>query len=199
MTRYIKQQPATKTSSKVKVKDARQPLLMMAVSLAFILLALSSSAHAQQTVLNVSEGWDIQPTKLTLNKGYVIYSVMGDRCSPKLQITYILDGAKANDVSQVWAAFFNVPGDGLKFFSLPRFHHGTYTRESVTATNYSLIVGDFKTDPNGDGEAHFEVDLTGIPAGTYDVQFGWQTKPIGSVFYRTGTKYGVGFAQIKIP
>ena len=92
-----------------------------------------------------------------------------------------------------------MPGDSLKFFSMPRFHHGTYTREGVTATNYSLIVGDFKTDPNGDGEAHYEVDLTSIPPGTYDAQFGWQTKPIGSVFYRTGTKYGVGFGQIKIP
>lgn len=202
MTRYLNQQPATGVSTKEQVKRAMQPLLI-AGSLAFVLLALSSSVHAQQSVLSVSPGWDISDLKPTLNQGYVIYSVAGDRCSPKLQLTYILDGAGRNtelrDTSQVWVAFFNVSGEARKFFSAPRFHHGTYTRDQVTAENYGLIVGDFKTNSNGDGEAHFEVDLTGLPAGTYDVQFGWQTKPIGQVFYRTGTKYGVGFAQIKIP
>ena len=93
MVRYIQQQPATKASSKENVNRTKQPLLMMAVSLALILLAICSSAHAQQTVLSVSEGWDIQPTKLTLNKGYVVYSVTGDRCAPILLITYILVGA----------------------------------------------------------------------------------------------------------
>lgn len=210
MKGYINQCSGKRVGDSRGTKRTLKPiLLLLAVSLAFVLLASGSSAHAQQTTLSVSPGWDFTPQ--VNGKGYVIYSVTGDRCSPKLHVTYILDvdkldarptnpsDARITNPSEVWVTFYNLSDEARKYFSTPRFHSGTHTRDGVTSTNTGRALGDFLINPNGHGEAQYELDLTGIPAGTYDVQFGWQTKPVGRVFYRTGTKYGVGFAKIKIP
>ena len=63
----------------------------------------------------------------------------------------------------------------------------------------SFIVGKFTTDKNGNGEAHVELDLTGVPAGSYNAHFAWTRLTDTRAFYRTGTSYGQGFAQIVVP
>lgn len=198
MAHHVNQEPATGADSRRWVKRAMWPLLRPAVSLAFMLLALGASVHAQQVSLSVSPGWDQRPR---LSSGYVIYGVTSrGRCdAPKLLLTYVLKGAEANKAYKVYVGLFNLPEAGLKSFGVPRYNHGIYTRDGITARNDGFIVGDFQTNKDGDGEAHFELDLTGVPAGTYDAQFAWGTPAIGSILYRTGGKYGVGFGQIKVP
>lgn len=198
MTRLIDQQPSARTSGSERVKRAVQRLLT-AVSLSIIVLVTSPFLHAQQASLGVHSGWDKKDAPIT--SGYVIYGITtrGKCDGPKLLLTYGLRGAQRNTAYKLYIGLFNLPPAGLKSFGAPRFNHGVYTRDGITAQNDGFIVGDFKTNDSGDGEAHVELDLTGVPSGTYDAQFTWGTPSIGSIIYRTGEKYGIGFAKIKVP
>lgn len=168
------------------------------VSLILILLASSSFVCAQQHIVSATPGWDVFGK---LSKGRVIYTVTGNPRArkSKLQITYILNGAEPNQSYDVAFGVFNLPGDGLTSFGVPRFQRGTYTREGVTATHDAFIVGRFTTNRAGNGETHVDLDLTGVPAGSYDVQFTWTRRTDTHAFYRTGTKYGQDFARIVVP
>ena len=152
--------------------------------------------------LPVKPGWDLTPK---LQKGYVVYSLSEQRgCAPRLDLTYILVGADPNQSFHVTIGVFDakVP-DGVKFFGVPRFARVTTTREQNTATIDSFVVGAFRTDAYGNGEAHFKLDLSKVTPGAYNVQFAW-TKLLedggqGQGYYRTGEKYAQGFVVIKIP
>jgi hypothetical protein len=162
-----------------------------------VLLVSSPIVSAKQTVLTVKPGWDA----FDAGTGYVIYSVTATQraCKPKLQVNYILQGAKPNQTWDLSIGLYNLPGDGVKFFGVPRLIRASTTREDVTAMLDSFIVGKFTTDRNGNGETHMELDLTGVPAGSYDVQFAWTRLTDTRAFYRTGAKYGVGFGKIIVP
>lgn len=173
------------------------PTFVMVVSLLLVLLAASASVHAQQTVLSVTPGWDV----FDPGTGYVIYSVTSSRrsCQPKLQISYILQGAKPLQKYDVALGIFGLPGDGLTSFGVPRFLRNTFTREGVTALHDSFIVGSFTVDRFGNGQTYVELDLAGVPAGSYNAQFTWTRRTDTRGFYRTGTKYGQGFGKIVVP
>lgn len=170
--------------------------LLTAVLLPVIVLMPGPFLHAQQASLGVHPGWDTRDPPFT--SGYIIYGITtpGKCDGPKLLLTYSLKGAERNTAYKLYIGLFNLP---LKSFGAPRYNHGVYTSDGITAQNDGFIVGDFKTNGSGDGEAHVELDLSGVPSGTYDAQFTWGTPGIGSVIYRTGEKYGVGFAKIKVP
>jgi hypothetical protein len=173
--------------------------LMTAVLLSLTVLLPGPSLQAQQVSLGVHPGWDKKDPPFT--SGYVIYGITSrGKCDgPKLLLTYGLKGAERNTAYKLYIGLFNLPPAGLPAFGAPRYNHGVYTRDGITAQNDGYIVGDFKTNDSGDGEGHVELDLTGVPSGTYDAQFTWGTPGIGSIVYRTGDKYGVGFAKIKVP
>lgn len=173
--------------------------VVLALSLVFCLAAASHSVYAAQTVLTVTDGWDVLDDPNA--RGYVIYSVTSAKraCNPKLQITYILQGAKPLQNYDLAFGIFNLPGDGLKSFGVPRFLRNTYTREEITATHDAFIVGKFATDRNGNGQTHVELDLAGVPAGSYNAQFTWTRLSDTRGYYRTGSKYGQGFGTIIVP
>jgi len=168
------------------------------LSIFSVLLVASPPVSAKQTVLTVKSGWDVSDPGAT---GYVIYSVTSSQraCKPKLQITYILQRAKPSQTYALSIGIYNQPGDGVKSFGVPRFQHATFNPEGVEAIQDSFIVGSFTTDPSGNGESHIELDLTGVPGGTYDAHFVWTRLTDTRAFYRTGIKYGVGFAKIIVP
>src|SRR6185295_6145980 len=157
----------------------------------------SPVVNAKQTVLTVTPGWDVFDS----GTGYVIYSVTSAQraCKPKLQITYILQRAKPNQTYDVSIGLYNLPGDGLKSFGVARLQRASFNREGTEAMQDSFIVGKFTTDNFGNGETHVELDLTGVPAGSYDAHFAWTRLTDTRAFYRTGTKYGVGFGKIVVP
>jgi hypothetical protein len=198
MTRLKNQQARYRTNGSGRVKGTLHRVVM-AVSLSLIVLAPSPFLHAQQASLAVHPGWDKKDPRFT--SGYVLYGLTtrGKCDGPKLLLTYGLRGAESNTPYKLYIGLFNLPPAGLNFFGAPRYNHGVYTRDGVTARNDGFIVGDFKTNDRGDGEAQVELDLTDVPSGTYDAQFTWGTLGVGSIVYRTGEKYGVGFARIKIP
>lgn len=167
------------------------------LSIITMFLASSPMVSAKQTVLTVNPGWDA----FDPGTGYVIYSVTGSQraCKPKLEITYILQRAKPNQSYDVSIGLYNLPGDGVKFFGVPRLQRATINREGTEAIQDSFIVGKFITDQNGNGETHVELDLTGVPAGSYDAHFAWTRLTDTRAFYRTGTKYGQGFGKIVVP
>lgn len=170
------------------------------ITLAMVLLLMTSSiAEAKPIVLPVTHGWDVLEDPKA--KGFVIYSVTANRraCGPKLQITYILQGAKPLQKYDLALGIFGLPGDGLASFGAKRFSRAESTREGITATHDGFIVGTFATDRNGNGQSSVELDLAGVPAGTYNAQFTWTRLADQRGFYRTGTKYGQGFAQIVVP
>jgi hypothetical protein len=143
-------------------------------------------------------GWDVFGK---LSKGEVIYNVTGNPGGrgAKLQITYMLKGAEPNQSYDLAFGIFNLPGDGMTSFGVPRFQRGTFTREEVTATHDAFIVGKFVTNRAGNGETHVTLDLAGVPPGSYDAQFTWTRRSDPRAFYRTGRKYGQGFARIVVP
>lgn len=179
------------------MKKTRLTLITIAIA-GFLWLPFDSSAFDQ--TLPVKPGWDLTPK---LQKGSVVYSVSGPRGRSKLDLSYILVGAEPNQRFHVTIAVFdaNKP-DGVKFFGVARFDHANYTREQKNATIDSFIVGAFRTDANGNGQAHFKLDLSKVPAGAYNVQFGWtkllQDGGQNQCFYRTGEKFAQGFASIKV-
>jgi hypothetical protein len=168
---------------------------------ALAVLAVTSSVAAQ--TLSVKPGWDIFDLKL--QKGYVVYSLSEQRgCAPSLDLTYILVGAAPNQSFHVTLGVFDAKGpDGVKFFGVPRLSRLSATREGNTAVIESFVVGAFRTDAAGNGQAHFKLDLSKVTPGAYNVQFVWAKLPAdggqGQGYYRTGEKYGQGFAVIKIP
>lgn len=170
---------------------------LIAISIVCSLIGSLTFVSAKQTVLPVTPGWDV----FDAGTGYVIYSVTNSRraCRPKLQITYILQGAKPGQSYDLAVGIFNLPGDGLKFFGVPRLLRNTFTREGVTAIHDGFLVGKFTTDRLGNGEAHVELDLAGVPAGSYSAQFTWTRRSDLRGYYRTGTKYGEGFGTIVVP
>jgi hypothetical protein len=172
--------------------------MLFAISSGVVLAGLSSLAPAQ-TVLSVTPGWDLTPP---LQKGYVVYSGPAQRgCPPTLDVTYILFGAEPNKSYKVTIGVFDAkPPAGIPFFGVKRWDHATYTREKITAQLDTFILGDFRTDGRGNGEAHFKLDLSSVPPGAYNVQFGWTVISTGAHgYYRTGQKFGQGFAVIKVP
>ena len=187
--------------SRLSQRDGLQRIiglaLVMAVSLAFVLMTASPSVQAQQNVLPVKPGWDV----FNPGTGYVIYSVTNSprTCRPQLQITYILQGAKPLEKYDLAVGIFNLPGNGLTSFGVPRFLRNTFTREGVTAIHDSFIVGKFTVDRFGNGQAHVVLDLANVPAGSYDVQFTWTRLSDTRGYYRTGSKYGEGFGKIIVP
>lgn len=163
-----------------------------------ILLGLAPATPAQ-TVLTVTPGWDLKPP---LQKGYVIFSGPGQRgCAPTMDVTYILFGAEPNKTYQATIGVFNANQPaGITFFGVKRWGHASYTREDITALLDSFVLGDFRTDARGNGEAHFKLDLSSVPAGSYNLQFAWTVLSTGAhSYYRTGQKFGQGFAVVKIP
>jgi hypothetical protein len=195
MRSFANQQFEVTETHRLSFRKRRKLALSALVSL--ILLASSSLVSAQQHV-SVTPGWDVFGK---LSRGEVIYNVTGNRGGRgrKLQITYMLKGAEPNQPYDVAFGIFNLPGDGMKSFGVPRFQRGTFTREGVTATLDAFIVGKFVTNPAGNGETHVTLDLAGVPPGSYDVQFTWTRRRDTHAFYRTGTKYGQGFATIVVP
>ena len=168
---------------------------LMVVALVVIVVA-SASANAQ-TILPVKPGWDV----FDPGSGQVTYKVTTNqlRCRSRLQITYILKGATPLKHYHVFIGLFNLPGDGVKFFGVTRFSRSTHTREDVTATHDAFLLGEFSTDRFGNGRRSFELDLSGVPPGSYDAQFTWGQLSDLRGHYRTGSKYGEGFAQIVLP
>ncbi len=159
-----------------------------------VIVAASASAHGQEKVLSVKPGWDV----FDPGTGQVIYKVTTIRCRSRLHITFILKGATPLQKYHVGVGLYNLPGDGLKFFGVPRFGRAIHTREGVTAMQDAFILGEFFTDRFGNGRRSFELDLSGVPAGSYDALFTW-TKLIDTRgYYRTGSKYGEGFAKIVV-
>jgi hypothetical protein len=99
----------------------------------------------------------------------------------------------------VGVGLYNLPGDGLKFFGVPRFGRAIHTREDVTAMQDAFVLGEFSTDRFGNGRRSFELDLSGVPPGSYDALFTWFQLIDNRGHYRTGSKYGEGFAKIVVP
>jgi hypothetical protein len=196
MRSFANQQSELTESPQLSFRKKHKLALSALVSL--ILLASSSFVSAQQHVVNATPGWDIFGK---LSKGQVIYNLTGSRGGRglKLQITYILRGAEPNQSCDVAFGVFNLPGDGMASFGVPRIQRGTFTREGVTATNDAFIVGKFVTNSMGNGETHVTIDLAGVPPGSYDVQFTWTQRTDSRALYRTGRKYGQGFARIVVP
>ena len=158
------------------------------------IIAASASANAQ-TTLSVKPGWDV----FDPGSGQVMYKVTTNRCRSKLQITFILKGATPLQKFHVGVGLYNLPGDGVKFFGVPRFSRSTHTREDVEATHDAFLLGEFFTDRFGNGRRSFDLDLSGVPAGSYDAQFTWGQLSDLRGHYRTGSKYGEGFAKIVVP
>lgn len=162
-----------------------------------ILLAHGVFVSAAPTKLSVTPGWDVLDGP---GSGSVTYNlVAGPRRQRKLQITYTLNGAKPLQKYDLALGIFyppNTPGSGLKFFGVPRFLRETHTREDVTKTIDGFVVGKFNTDRFGNGQTRVELDLSTVPAGTYDVQFTWTQLSDLRCHYRTGTTFGQDVAKI---
>ena len=161
-----------------------------------VIVAAKASANAQ-TVLSVKPGWDV----FDPGSGQVTYKVTTNqlRCRSRLKVTYVLKGATPLKHYHVGIGLFNLPGDGVKFFGVPRFSRSTHTREGVTATHDAFILGEFFTDRFGNGQRSFDLDLSGVPPGSYDAQFTWFQLVDLRGHYRTGSKHGEGFGKIVVP
>lgn len=188
----LKQRSASLTCEVRRNRMLTSTFLMVVVLVGII--AASASANAQ-TILSVKPGWDV----FDPGSGQVIYKVTTNRCRSRLNITYILKGATPLKHYHVSFGLFNLPGDGVKFFGVPRFLRETHTREDVKATLDAFLLGEFFTDRFGNGRRSFDLDLSGVPAGSYDAQFTWGQLSDLRGHYRTGSKYGEGFAKIVVP
>ena len=197
MRNHSNQRSGLRQRERLQRKRIISLLLVMAVSLAFVLMTASPSVHAQQNILPVKPGWDV----FNPGTGYVIYSVTNSprTCRPQLQITYILQGAKPLEKYDLAVGIFNLPGNGLTSFGVPRFLRNSFTREGVTAMHDAFIVGKFTVDRFGNGQAQVELDLANVPSGSYNAQFTWTRLSDTRGYYRTGSKYGEGFGQIIVP
>jgi hypothetical protein len=180
----------------MKRKVCMKPLFpALIVLLGFILLGSTTQVNGKGAVqLPVSPGWDLFPTLL---RGKVIRN-SPDRSS-KLLLTYILVGAEPSTTYTVGFDIFNLPDPGVASFGVPRFARINQTREGTNATTDVFPVGTFVTDANGDGDAHFNLDLAGVPSGTYLLQYWWSASCCFPVSYRTGTSFGIGFDTITVP
>ena len=177
--------------------SAIQRLITFAL-ISTVLLAPVVVVSAAPTVLPVTPGWDAFDD----GKGSVTYELIsGPRRQRKLRITYKLEAKPLQKYDLAIGIFYppNTPGDGLKFFGVPRFLRETHTREDVTAIIDGFIVGKLNTDRFGKGQTHVDLDLSTVPAGTYNAQFTWTRLSDLRCYYRTGTKFGQDFAKIVLP
>jgi hypothetical protein len=188
----LNQRSASPTCEVRRNRMLTSTFLMVVVLVGII--AASASANAQ-TTLSVKPGWDV----FDPGSGQVIYKLTTIRCRSRLNITYILKGATPLKHYHVFIGLFNLPGDGVKFFGVPRFSRSTHTREDVKATHDAFLLGEFFTDRFGNGRRSFDLDLSDVPAGLYDAQFTWGQLSDLRGHYRTGSKYGAGFAKIVVP
>lgn len=176
----------------------RSSIYLIAALTVLVLISSAGSANAD-TTLTVTHGWDAKDDPGAT--GTVVYSVFKDARGgrPKLRIAYSLKGAKPLQKYDLAIGLFGLSGDGLKFFGVQRFLRNTFTREDVTSVLDGYIVGSFMTDRFGNGKSNVELSLAGVPSGSYNAQFTWTRLVDTRAYYRTGTKYGVGFGQIIVP
>lgn len=118
-----------------------------------------------------------------------------------LHLTYMLQGAEPNQTYTVGFDVFDVPAPGLDHFGVPRLGgQGQYDREDPTVHRVDIfLVGSFNTNKEGNGVAEFDLDVSGVASGTYDLQLTWSRGGTYPCYYRTGERFGLNFVRITIP
>lgn len=153
---------------------------------------------------SVTAGWDL---KQQLSYGKVGVAVAMRRTVSLqifLHLHYVLVGAEPNQTYTVGFDIFDLPAPGLEHFGVRRVGgQGKYNREGNEHVVDIFLVGTFSTNEDGFGLADFDLDLSDVPSGTYNLQFGWTKEPVLSCYYRTGGVFGGppagSFTQIVIP
>jgi hypothetical protein len=116
------------------------------------------------------QGWDIQDWPL--NKGKVIWN--SPDSTGKLQLTYILNGAKPNLNVQVGLIVVAQAGTQKSTmftgdpFGINTGFNPNVTREGQTISATTWDIGYIQTDEYGDGSVHFNIYPN---PGEYNVQF----------------------------
>jgi hypothetical protein len=167
------------------------------VAALLVLTALASFVGAQPQDAPVKPGWDVFPQT---GSGKVTYHKPGN--SDNLLLDFELKGAEPNQTYALGFDIFDLPEPGVPSFGVPRFRRGRFTREGVAATiDIFSLEATITTDANGNGKTKvrppLKLDPTAVPAGTYNIQFWFSRNGRFPVYYRTGDKFGQGFAAIK--
>jgi hypothetical protein len=116
------------------------------------------------------QGWDKDPW--VLGKGKVIWN--SPDATGRLQLTYILDGAKPNlnvQVGLIVVAPTGTPASNMFTgdpFGLNTGFNPNVSREGQTISATTWDIGHIQTDEYGNGSAHFNIYPN---PGSYNVQF----------------------------
>lgn len=161
---------------------------VMAGWLAFALRCGPVPAVAPGVVISpLTPGWDGFPV---LQQGSVTWRLTPARV---LEVTFAVTGAEPGEGYDLVFVVFGAPGGGVKRFGVEPFHSGNYTREGRSADGEAFRFGMLRTDGRGNGRIHATLDLSGVPPGTYHLQFGLARQDgSAAVVYRTGRVFAEG-------
>jgi hypothetical protein len=139
--------------------------------LAIALLAALGATNATAGTLTWQPGWDDFSQPLNYGSSYVSYS---SPTSTSLDISYFLVGGTPNSSHDVGIhQFFPSPSSACSALTFGQFTAtagcGTVTRQGVTANVTAFEFGTVALDGSGNGS--FQVTVTGLSPGTYDVEF----------------------------
>lgn len=159
--------------------------------LALLLFAAPALAAGGTVTLPLTPGWDDFPQ---LQSGSLVRTLTGR----SLTLSFTLTGGLPSTTYHVGFDIFNQPNPGVSAFGTPRTVRGTFTREGNTATVDVFILADVTSDASGNATLVSSLDLSGVAAGAYLLQYTFQIVAGGHVAYRTGTAFGVGFDEIDL-